>query len=134
MDDEQQVSTAIRLWRYFRAKGRNARWVLKTKGVRGVWRNLGNEIMWLSGRYLSRKAAAEAEAGGGEAQAPRIPDSAFCDQRRLMPPSPRPTRCQRMPSPPLTIDGEAIGQALKGIKEELRHSSAIQGRLHHDNQ
>jgi hypothetical protein len=130
--DEQHVSPAIRLWRYLRTKGRNAWWVLKTKGVRGVWRNLANEVLWLCGRYTIHQANAESGHGGNEAKPPKVPASAFCDRRRLVPPTPRPTRSRVLPSPPLAIDRAAIGQAIRGIKEELRHSSAIQGRLHHD--
>lgn len=134
--DEQKTSPLIALWRYFRTKGRNAWWVLKTKGVKGVWRNFTNEIMWLSGRYTIHQANAQAEAESAfepqERKAPRVPGSAFVNSRKVVPPSPRPTRLQVRPNPPLEIDRLAIGQAILRIKEELRQSSAIKGRLSHD--
>lgn len=136
--EQPKISPALSLWRYFRTKGRNAWWVLKTKGLRGVWRNLVNEITWLSGRYTVYQANAEvveAAPGGQEQPAPRrVPDSAFVNRRKVLPPSPRPTRLALRLAAPSAIDRAAIAQALDRIKGELRHSSAIKGRLSHDDQ
>lgn len=130
--DEQSASLRLSLWRYFRTKGRNAWWVLKTKGAHGVWRNFVNEVMWLSGRYTIHQANAESSQGAQERRAPKVPDSAFINSRKIVPPSPRPTRSQVVFQSPPDIDQAVIGQTLNRIKEELRHSSAIKGRLNHD--
>lgn len=132
--DEQTISPWLRLWRYFRTKGRNAWWVLKTKGVRGVWRNVANEVMWLSGRYTIYQANAESVQDSLDGKTPKVPGSAFVNSRKMAPPSPRPTRLRMMPIPEPDIDRAAIGLAILRIKDELRHSSAIKGRLSHDEQ
>ncbi|MBA3014186.1 MAG: hypothetical protein KKD63_10625 [Proteobacteria bacterium] len=132
--DEQSISPALSLWRYFRNKGRNAWWVLKTKGFRGVWRNVANELMWLSGRYTIHQANAEAARGVQEGKVPKVPDSAFVNRRKVLPPSPRPTQLRVVPGLAPEMDRTAIGQAIFRIKEELRSSSAIKGRLSHDDQ
>jgi len=132
--DEQSVPLWLSLWRYFRTKIRNAWWVLRTKGLRGVWLNVVNEVMWLSGRYTIHQANAGVGAGIEERKAPKVPDSAFVNSRKVLPASPRPTHLRMMPNPTPTsdIDRAAIGRAILRIKDELRKSSAIKGRLTHD--
>jgi len=132
--DEQNTSPLLDLWRYFRTKGRNAVWVLKTKGLHGVWRNFTNEIMWLSGRYIIHQANAELQQTSDGPPAPKAPDSAFTNRRKMIPPSPRPTKTRIIPAPLPEIDRVAIAQAIGRIKDELRHSSEIKGKLHHGHQ
>jgi len=133
--DEPTTSAGLRLWRYLRTKGRNAWWVLQTKGARGVWRNLVNEIMWLlSSRHTTHQADTEFQQTTHERAKAKVPDSIFANSRKVVPPSPRPTRVRVEPSPPPDIDRAAIGQTILRLKEAIRHSSAIKGRLSHDDQ
>lgn len=132
--EEQSISPALSLWRYFRTKGRNAWWVLKTKGLQGVWRNVANELLWLSGRYTIHQANADAAHGPQSGKVPKVPDSAFVNKRKVLPPSPRPTSSRIVTGPAPSIDRAAIGQAICRIKEKLRCSIAIKGSLSHDDQ
>lgn len=130
----EPTSPLRHLWRYCRTRGRNAWRVLQTKGLRGVWRNFSHEIMCLSGRYTAPQTAADYPPSTPEQPVATVPDSAFINSRKVVPPSPRPTRLQVTPASFPDIDRAAIGQAIGRIKGDLRHSGASTGRLPHDDQ
>lgn len=129
---EQQNPSPLRcLWRYLRTKSRNAFWVLKTKGLPGVWKNLKTEILFLSGRYQAQQTAPPSQS---EAPIPvrPVPDSAFVNRRKVLPRTAIPTRSRLEPLPELTIDRATVAHTLQRIKEELQRSNSLQARVPHE--